>query len=77
MKTIPVEHHRTVEELSFAFSVLLAQTLPRQEAALLFQELWDEINEAAVACDTERGAFSYVELLKDMDKRWRNALTLN
>ena len=65
------DRHRTAEELSFAFSVLLARPLPRPEAALLFQELWDEANEAAVACASERAALTYVELLKDMDKRWR------
>ncbi|HTJ93115.1 MAG TPA: hypothetical protein VL424_08395 [Pararobbsia sp.] len=77
MKTTSDDHHRTAEELSFAFSVLLARSLPRQQAALLFQELWDEANEAAVACATERAALTYVELLRDMDKRWRNVRALH
>jgi hypothetical protein len=77
LKTISDDRHRTAEELSFAFSVLLARALPRQQAALLFQELWDEANEAAVACATERAALTYVELLKDMDKRWRHMPALH
>lgn len=77
LKTPSADHHRTAEELSFAFSVLLARPLSRQEAALLFQELWDEANEAAVACATERAALIYVELLKDMDKRWRHVRALH
>lgn len=77
LKTLSDDHYRTVEELSFAFSVLLARALPRQQAALLFQELWDEANEAAVACDTERAALTYVELLRDMDKRWRHMPALH
>ncbi|RKP51825.1 hypothetical protein D7S86_17885 [Pararobbsia silviterrae] len=77
MKTLSDDHYRTAEELSFAFSILLVRPLPHLEAALLFEKLWDEANAAAVACETERAALSYVELLKDMDRRWRNMRALN
>jgi hypothetical protein len=68
---------RTAEELSFAFAVLLALELPRVQAALLFAELWDEANDAAIACLAFDTAFGYIEVLKDMDKRWRHARTLH
>lgn len=69
--------HRTAEELSFAFSVLLTLELPHQEAAFAFQRLWDETNDAATACLPEASAFIYIELLRDMDRRWRSSKTLH
>jgi hypothetical protein len=69
--------HRTAEELSFAFSLLLLQPLSRHEAAILFEELWNEANAAATACLPDGAAFSYIELLKEMDRRWRHVRTLH
>jgi hypothetical protein len=63
--------HRTVEELSFAFLVLLNQPLARTEAANRFEQLWNETNEAASASLGTDRAVSYITLLKDMDKKWR------
>jgi hypothetical protein len=69
--------HRTAEELSFAFAVLLALERPRPQAALLFEELWDEANEAATACLAFESAFGYIAVLKDMDQRWRHTRALH
>ncbi|MEJ0004236.1 MAG: hypothetical protein WDN30_13045 [Pararobbsia sp.] len=69
--------YRSAEELSFAFSVLLAQPISRAEAAVLFEALWNEANDAATACLTDASAFGYIALLKEMDKRWRHASTLH
>jgi hypothetical protein len=63
--------HRTVEEISFSFYRLLALPLVGQQAALCFELLWDEANEAASACLAPAPMGDYVQLLKDMDKRWR------
>jgi hypothetical protein len=69
--------HRTVEELSFAFLVLLNQPLARTEAANRFEQLWNETNEAASASLGTDHAVSYIALLKDMDKKWRRLRVLN
>jgi hypothetical protein len=69
--------HRTVEELSFAFLVLLNQPLARTEAANRFEQLWNETNEAASASLGTDYAVSYIALLKDMDKKWRRLRVLN
>jgi hypothetical protein len=69
--------HRTVEELSFAFVVLLNQPLARVEAANRFERLWNETNEAASASLGTERAVSYIALLKDMDARWRHLKVLN
>ncbi|WP_437123855.1 hypothetical protein [Paraburkholderia phenazinium] len=69
--------HRTVEELSFAFVVLLNQPLARTEAANRFERLWNETNEAASASLGTEHAVSYIALLKDMDARWRCLRVLN
>jgi hypothetical protein len=69
--------HRTVEELSFAFVVLLNQPLARVEAANRFERLWNETNEAASASLGTERAISYIALLKDMDSRWRHLRVLN
>jgi hypothetical protein len=69
--------YRSAEELSFAFSLLLVQPLSRAEAAILFEELWNEANAAATACLADGAAFSYIELLKEMDRRWRHVRTLH
>jgi hypothetical protein len=69
--------HRTVEELSFAFVVLLNQPLARAEAANRFERLWNETNEAASASLGTDRAVSYIALLKDMDARWRRLRVLN
>ncbi|WP_259295132.1 hypothetical protein [Paraburkholderia sp. DHOC27] len=69
--------HRTVEELSFAFLVLLNQPLARTEAANRFEQLWNETNEAASASLGTERAISYISLLKDMDKKWRRLRVLN
>ena len=69
--------HRTVEELSFAFVVLLNEPLARVEAANRFERLWNETNEAASASLGTEHAVSYIALLKDMDARWRRLRVLN
>lgn len=69
--------YRSAEELSFAFSLLLFQPLARVDAAVLFEALWNETNDAATACLADAAAFSYIELLKDMDRRWRHVRTLH
>jgi len=69
--------HRTAEEISFAFTSLLALPLARQDAARQFQLLWDDANEGAHACFARASMFDYVALLKDMDKRWRFNSRLN
>ncbi len=69
--------HRSVEELSFAFVVLLNQPLARVEAANRFERLWNETNEAASASLGTERAVSYIALLKDMDVRWRHLKVLN
>lgn len=69
--------HRSVEELSFAFVVLLNQPLARTEAANRFERLWNETNEAASASLGTERAISYIALLKDMDARWRRLRVLN
>jgi hypothetical protein len=69
--------HRSVEELSFAFVVLLNEPLARVEAANRFERLWNETNEAASASLGTEHAVSYIALLKDMDARWRRLRVLN
>ena len=69
--------HRTANELSFAFFVLLNAPLGRVEAATRFERLWDETNEAASASLGTESATTYIELLKDMDARWRRLSALN
>ncbi len=69
--------HRSVEELSFAFVVLLNQPLARLEAANRFERLWNETNEAASASLGTERAVSYIALLKDMDMRWRRLRVLS
>lgn len=69
--------HRSVEELSFAFVVLLNQPLARLEAANRFERLWNETNEAASASLGTERAVSYIALLKDMDTRWRRLRVLS
>lgn len=69
--------HRSVEELSFAFIVLLNQPLARLEAANRFERLWNETNEAASASLGTERAVSYIALLKDMDTRWRRLRVLS
>ena len=69
--------HRSVEELSFAFIVLLNQPHARLEAANRFERLWNETNEAASASLGTERAVSYIALLKDMDTRWRRLRVLS
>ena len=69
--------HRSVEELSFAFVVLLNQPLARLEAANRFERLWNETNEAASASLGTERAVSYIALLKDMDMRLRRLRVLS
>ena len=69
--------HRSVEELSFAFVVLLNEPLARVEAANRFERLWNETNEAASASLGTERAISYIALLKDMDVKWRHLRVLN
>ncbi len=69
--------HRSVEELSFAFAMLLNQPLARAEAASRFAQLWNETNEAASASLGTGRANGYIALLRDMDVRWRRLPALN
>ena len=68
---------RSAEELSFAFSELLAQPLSRPEAAARFETLWNEVNDAAQSCDDSDAAFTYIALLHSMDQRWRFLRSMN
>jgi hypothetical protein len=68
---------RSAEELSFAFSELLAQPLSRPEAAARFENLWNEVNDAAQSCVDSDAAFSYIALLQSMDQRWRFLRSMN
>ncbi|ACC70945.1 hypothetical protein Bphy_1763 [Paraburkholderia phymatum STM815] len=68
---------RSAEELSFAFSELLAQPLSRPEAAARFEHLWNEVNDAAQSCVDSDAAFSYIALLQSMDQRWRFLRSMN
>ncbi|MEM5385554.1 MULTISPECIES: hypothetical protein [Paraburkholderia] len=68
---------RSAEELSFAFSVLLTQPLSRPEAAVRFETLWNEVNDAAQSCVDSDAAFSYIALLHRMDRRWRFLPSMN
>ncbi|SOE67734.1 hypothetical protein SAMN05446935_3081 [Burkholderia sp. YR290] len=68
---------RSAEELSFAFSELLAQPLSRPEAAARFETLWNEVNNAAQSCDDSDAAFTYIALLHSMDQRWRFLRSMN
>lgn len=75
--SVHAQMHRSVEELSFAFVVLLNQPLARLEAANRFERLWNETNEAASASLGTEHAVSYIALLKDMDTRWRRLRVLS
>lgn len=68
---------RSVEELSFAFSVLLVQPLERMEAARRFSTLWDEVNEAAQSCADSDATLPYIALLQKMDVHWRQLRSMN
>ncbi len=72
-----VSLRRTAEELSFAFSELLTQPLSRPEAAVRFEILWNEVNEAAQSCVDSDAAFPYIALLHSMDQRWRFLRSMN
>jgi hypothetical protein len=68
---------RSVEELSFAFSVLLALPLDRMEAARRFSTLWDEVNAAALTCADTDTTLTYIALLQKMDRHWRQHRSMN
>jgi hypothetical protein len=69
--------HRTMEELSFAFLLLLNHPLARTEAANRFEKLWNETNEVASASLGTERAISYIAVLKDMGRKWRRLRVLS
>jgi hypothetical protein len=75
--SLRIARSRSAEELSFAFSVLLTQPLSRPEAAERFENLWDEVNQAAQSCADGDAAFHYVALLQKMDHSWRFLRSMN
>jgi hypothetical protein len=67
-------HRRSSSATRIDFKTLTAQRIPGTAELARFEQLWDEVNHAAMAVMKTQAMSEYVSLLKKMDE-WYQAET--